>query len=72
MIVATDANGEVVGRATTRTDGSYVLVVSEIGTILITAQPVQGLARAPAPVTVTLVYLGPTARLDLEYDTGIR
>ncbi len=72
VIVATDANGEVVGRATTRTDGSYVLVVSEIGTILITAQPVQGLARAPAPVTVTLVYLGPTARLDLEYDTGIR
>jgi hypothetical protein len=72
VIVATDAGGQEVGRATSAADGSYQLIVSETGTVLITAQPVVGLARAPAPVSVTLASPSEIERIDFEYDTGIR
>jgi len=52
--------------------GSYQLIVSETGTVLITALPVAGLARPPAPVSVTLASPSEIERVDLEYDTGIR
>jgi len=72
VIVATDASGQEVGRATSATDGSYEMIVSETGTVLITALPAAGLARPPAPVTVTLASPSEIKRVDLEYDTGIR
>jgi len=72
VIVATDASGQEVGRATSAPDGSYQLIVTETGIVLITALPVAGLARAPAPVTVTLSFPSQIERVDLEYDTGIR
>jgi hypothetical protein len=72
VIVATDANGQEVGRATSDADGSYQLIVSETGTVLISALPVAGLARPPAPVSVALAFPSEIERIDLEYDTGIR
>ncbi len=72
VIVATDAGGQEVGRATSAADGSYQLIVSETGTVLLTAQPVAGLVRPPAPVSVTLTSPSEFQRVDLEYDTGIR
>jgi hypothetical protein len=72
IIVATDASGQEVGRATSAADGSYQLIVGETGTVLISALSVAGLTGAPAPVTVTLAAPSETERIDLEYDTGIR
>ena len=72
VIEAVDADGHPVARATTAADGSYQLNVGETGTFAITAQPVEGFMRAPAPETVTLAVPGATERVDLEYDTGIR
>ncbi len=72
VIVATNASGQEVGHTTSAADGSYRLVVTETGTVLITAQPVAGLARPPAPVSVTLTSPSQVERVDLEYDTGIR
>jgi FAD dependent oxidoreductase len=72
VVVVTDASGQEVGRATSALDGSYQLFVTETGTVLITALPVAGLARPPAPVSVTLAFPSATERLDLQYDTGIR
>jgi hypothetical protein len=72
VIVATDVSGQEVGRATSAADGSYGLIVSETGTILLTALPVTGLAQPPAPVSVTLAHPGEIEHIDLEYDTGIR
>lgn len=72
IIVATDAGGQEVGRTTSAADGSYDLVVGETGTVLITAQPVAGLARPPEPVSVVLSSPSEVERIDLEYDTGIR
>ena len=72
VIVATDASGQEVGRATSAADGSYQVIVGETGTVLISALPVAGLTGAPAPVTVTLAAPSETERIDLEYDTGIR
>lgn len=72
VIVATNASGQEVGRTTTGTDGSYRLIVSATGTVVISALPVVGLMRVPAPVTVTLAFPSATQRVDLEYDTGIR
>ena len=72
VIVATDAGGQEVGRATTAADGSYQMIVGETGTVTISALPVGGLMRAPAPVSVTLASPSVTERVDLEYDTGIR
>ncbi len=72
VIVATNAGGEEVGRATSDADGTYLLALGETGTVLISALPVAGLAAAPAPVRVTLTSPSEVARIDLEYDTGIR
>jgi hypothetical protein len=72
VIVATDAGGQEVGRATTAADGSYQMVVGETGTVTISAMPVAGLMRAPAPMDVTLTSPGDIERVDLAYDTGIR
>jgi hypothetical protein len=72
VIVAKDAGDNEVGRATSAADGTYRLIVSETGTVLITGLPVAGLAQPPAPVSVTLSYPSETERIDLEYDTGIR
>jgi hypothetical protein len=72
VIVATNASGQEVGRATSAADGSYQLIVGETGTVLISALPVAGLATAPAPVSVTLASPSEIERVDFEYDTGIR
>jgi hypothetical protein len=72
VIVATDASGQEVGRATSAADGTCELIVTETGTVRITAQPVTGLARPPDPVDVTLTFPTEVHRVDLEYDTGIR
>jgi hypothetical protein len=72
VIVATDASGQEVGRATSAADGSYELIVAETGQVLVTALPVEGLAGAPAPVPLTFTSPGEVRHLDLEYDTGIR
>ena len=72
VIVATDASGQEVGRATSAADGTYELVVGETGTVVLTAEPVTGLMRPPEPVSVTLTSPGQVERVDLEYDTGIR
>jgi hypothetical protein len=72
VIVATDAQGAEVGRATSLADGSYELAIGETGIVLISAMPVAGLVSAPAPVRVTLSGPGEVQRVDLEYDTGIR
>ena len=72
IIVATNASGTEVGRATSAEDGTYALAVTETGAVRIVALPVDGLASAPAPVSVTLASGGEVQRIDLEYDTGIR
>lgn len=72
VIVATDATGQAVGRATSATDGTYLLTVGQTGTFVITALPVTGLMGVPASVTVTLAVPGARARVDLVYDTGMR
>jgi hypothetical protein len=72
VIVATNASGQEVGRATSAADGSYQLIVGETGTVLISALPVAGLATAPAPVSVTLASPSEIESVDFEYDTGIR
>ena len=72
VIVATDAAGQEVGRATSAADGTYELTIGQTGPVTITAQPVAGLVRAPAPVNLTLTHPGEVDHLDLQYDTGIR
>ena len=72
VIVATNAAGEEVGRATTAADGTYALFVRQTGTITLTPQPVTGLMGTPQPVQVTLNEPGIVKQLDLSYDTGIR
>jgi len=72
VIVATDASGQVAGRATSAADGSYLLVLGATGTVVITGLPVTGLMGLPQPVTVTLAFPGASEHVDLEYDTGIR
>jgi hypothetical protein len=72
VVVATDAIGDEVGRTTSLADGSYWLVVGRAGTVVITALPVTGLVRAPAPVSVMFLDQHEWERVNLEYDTGIR
>jgi hypothetical protein len=72
VIIATNAGGVEVGRATSAADGSYELTVNETGAMTITALPVAGLVRPPAPVRVTLAGPSLVEHLDLQYDTGIR
>jgi hypothetical protein len=71
VIVASNPGQGEVARATSGADGSYRLTIYGFGSFTLTALPVQGLMRAPAPVTVTLVSTE-TKRVDFEYDTGIR
>jgi hypothetical protein len=71
VIAASFAGQGEVARATTGPDGTYRLTIYGFGTCTLTALPVQGLMRAPAPVTVTLESTR-TERVDFEYDTGIR
>ena len=72
VVVATNASGEEVGRATSVADGSYELVVTETGSVLVTALPVAGLMGTPSPVSLTLTAPSEVHRLDFAYDTGIR
>ena len=71
VIVVTYSGGATVVRATSEADGSYRVALPRAGTVIVTAEPVQGLMRQPAPVTAT-VTAGETLSVDLEYDTGIR
>jgi hypothetical protein len=73
VIVITDATtGGEAGRTSTAPDGSYAIVVPATGTFVLTALPVRGLVKAPAPVTITLSFPSQHERVDLTYDTGIR
>jgi hypothetical protein len=72
VIVAANAAGVEVGRATTAADGTYELIVGQTGAVTITAQPVAGLMGTPQPVTVTLDSPSQVEQVDLAYDTGIR
>lgn len=71
VITASFAGQGEVARVTTAADGSYRITIHGYGTYTVTPLPVQGLMRAPAPVTVTLDPMD-TRRVDFEYDTGIR
>ena len=72
VLVATNAGGEEVGRTTSAADGTYELLITETGAVLVTAQPVAGLMGTPAPVSVTVTGPSEVQHLDLQYDTGIR
>lgn len=72
VVIAKDATGDEVGRTTSLADGSYRLPMGRTGRFVITALPVNGLARPPAPVSVSFADLFEWQQLDLEYDTGIR
>ncbi len=72
VVVVDDSSGREVARATTGTDGTYRVAVPATGMFTVSALPVQGLMRPPAPITVTLPAPGASATADLEYDTGIR
>jgi hypothetical protein len=71
VVIASDPNGTEITRATTDSDGAYLLGVATSGSVIISALPVAGLARPPAPVTVDVAPNG-HAVVNLEYDTGIR
>jgi hypothetical protein len=72
VITAGNADQSEVARATTAADGSYRIAIHGFGPYTVTALPVAGLMRAPAPVMVTLDPPADTKRVDFEYDTGIR
>jgi hypothetical protein len=72
VIAASFAGQGEVARATTAADGSYRITIHGWGPYTVTALPVAGLMRAPAPVMVTLDPPTDTKRVDFEYDTGIR
>jgi hypothetical protein len=70
VIVARDASGNEVGRATTDDAGNYVLLLPP-GTYDIVPQPIQWFMGV-APARTVTVTEGAPVQLDLEYDTGIR
>ncbi len=72
VVVAKDAIGDEVGRAISLPDGSYRLPVGLAETVTITALPVTGLIRAPAPASITFPDQFEWETLNLVYDTGIR
>jgi hypothetical protein len=72
VIVATNGSGQEVGRTTSAADGSYELLVTETGPVIITALPVDELAQPPEPVHLTLGAPSDVLTVDLQYDTGIR
>jgi Carboxypeptidase regulatory-like domain len=69
VVVVQDASGHEVGRATTDSDGTY-LVALPTGTYTVEAEATTGIMRAPAPQSVTVG--DGVAVVDLSYDTGIR
>lgn len=71
-VVATNADGLEVGRATSVADGSYQMIVGETGTLTISGLPVAGLMGVPTPVSVRLPFPSDVGYVDLTYDTGIR
>ena len=72
VVIASDANGQELARTTSASDGTYRLTIGQTSTVVITALPVAGLARAPQPVSVTFDGPGVVVQVNLEYDTGIR
>jgi hypothetical protein len=70
IVASLPGQGEA-ARATTDADGRYLLKIDGIGVVTLTAQPVEGLMRAPEPAMAVLV-TGMTIRVDFQYDTGIR
>ena len=71
-VVATDGAGKVAARAVSDGDGYFRLAVAP-GTYTVTAEPVPGLLRAPAPKQVTVPPAGGSdPMVDLQYDTGMR
>jgi hypothetical protein len=72
VVIAKDALGDELGRTTSLADGSYSLPVGMAETVVISALPVAGLARPPAPVSLTFVDQRQWQQLNFEYDTGIR
>jgi len=72
VLVILDAGGREIGRATSGADGWYRLDLAP-GSYSLAAQPVQGLMRAPSPISfnVDAGSDGPV-RVDVGYDTGIR
>jgi hypothetical protein len=72
IIIATDEAGTEAGRATSAADGTYEMVISQTGSVLLTAQPVTGLMGVPEPVAVELAGPSDVVHVDLQYDTGIR
>jgi hypothetical protein len=70
IVHVVDAGGQVIGSAVTGGDGRVTMTVAP-GDYTSTADPVEGLMGAPAPVPVTVVE-GTVAPVDLAYDTGIR
>jgi Carboxypeptidase regulatory-like domain len=70
ITVSTPDQGEW-ARATTDPDGSYSITLHGYGTVTVTALSVEGLLRAPAPLTVSIDSYE-TRRVNLQYDTGIR
>jgi hypothetical protein len=71
VVIASAPNGTEITRATTDSQGAYLLGIASAGTVVISALPVPGLAQPPAPVTVDVAPNG-AAVVNLEYDTGIR
>jgi hypothetical protein len=69
VIVVTDAGGKEVARATTGSDGTY-LVTIPAGSYTVTPEMTTGIMRAPGPQSVTVT--DGLAVVDLAYDTGIR
>lgn len=72
VIVATNGSGQELGRTTSAADGTYELIVTETGPLIITALPVDGLVQPPEPAHLTLGAPGEVQTVDLQYDTGIR
>ena len=69
-IVVTDANGDEVGRGTTRADGVVGFDVSP-GELTVVPRPVEGLLGTAPPISVTLA-AGQSLQVSVDYDTGIR
>lgn len=69
-IVVTDAAGDEIARGTTGPDGVIGFDVAP-GELTVVPQPVEGLLGTAPPVGAT-VAVGRTARVEVDYDTGIR
>ena len=70
-IVAIDATGQEVARASTDADGRFTLVVPA-GEYQVVPQPVDGLLGTAAPTEIVVVEGAPLEPVTIVYDTGIR